>query len=104
MAEPFFRVERLTRRFGGLLAVNDVTFELRRDQIVGLIGPNGAGKTTLLRVITRLLRAEGGKVSLNEERRRSLSVGHGGNRVITWPCQETVPCRPPAIAAHVRAH
>ena len=60
MAEPFFRVERLTRRFGGLLAVNDVGFELRRDQIVGLIGPNGAGKTTLLRLITRVLRADSG--------------------------------------------
>jgi len=56
VAEPFFRVERLTRRFGGLLAVNEVSFELRRDQIVGLIGPNGAGKTTLLRLVTRVLR------------------------------------------------
>ena len=65
MAEPFFRVERLTRRFGGLLAVNDVSFELRRDQIVGLIGPNGAGKTTLLRLITRVLRAGSGKVIFN---------------------------------------
>src|SRR6266850_611716 len=56
MTIPFFRVEHLTRRFGGLLAVNDVSFELRRDQIVGLIGPNGAGKTTLLRLITRPFR------------------------------------------------
>ncbi|HKE10729.1 MAG TPA: ATP-binding cassette domain-containing protein, partial [Myxococcota bacterium] len=58
MAGPFFRVEGLTRRFGGLLAVNAVTFELQRDQIVGLIGPNGAGKTTLLRLITRILRPD----------------------------------------------
>src|SRR5881396_4438909 len=62
MTEAFFRVEHLSRRFGGLLAVNDVTFELRRDQIVGLIGPNGAGKTTLLRLITRVLKPDAGSI------------------------------------------
>src|SRR5436305_13353292 len=62
MGEPFFRVVGITRRFGGLLAVNDVSFELRRDQIVGLIGPNGAGKTTLLRLITKILRPDAGSI------------------------------------------
>jgi len=62
MAEPFFRVERLTKRFGGLTAVNGVGFELRRDEIVGLIGPNGAGKTTLLRLITKILRPDQGRI------------------------------------------
>ena len=38
MPQPFFRVERLTKRFGGLTAVNSVSFELKREQIVGLIG------------------------------------------------------------------
>ena len=62
MADPFFRVEHLTKRFGGLTAVNDVGFELRRDEIVGLIGPNGAGKTTLLRLITKILRPDQGRI------------------------------------------
>src|SRR4029077_8801767 len=48
MASEFFHVEQLTKRFGGLTAVNAVSFELKRDELVGLIGPNGAGKTTLL--------------------------------------------------------
>src|SRR3989449_10549426 len=62
MDDPFFRVEHLTKRFGGLTAVNDVGFELRRDEIVGLIGPNGAGKTTLLRLITKILRPDAGSI------------------------------------------
>jgi branched-chain amino acid transport system ATP-binding protein len=65
MTAPFFRVDKLTKRFGGLIAVNEVSFELRRDQIVGLIGPNGAGKTTLLRLITKILRPDSGSIVLN---------------------------------------
>ena len=65
MTAPFFRIDRLTKRFGGLIAVNEVSFELRRDQIVGLIGPNGAGKTTLLRLITKILRPDSGSIVLN---------------------------------------
>jgi branched-chain amino acid transport system ATP-binding protein len=65
MSSAFFRVEHLTKRFGGLVAVNDVGFEMRRDQIVGLIGPNGAGKTTLLRLITKILRPDAGRIEFN---------------------------------------
>ena len=45
------RAEHLSKRFGGLLAVNDVTFEVPRGQVVSIVGPNGAGKTTLLRTL-----------------------------------------------------
>src|SRR6267143_1807704 len=82
MTGPFFRVERLSRRFGGLLAVNDVSFELRRDQIVGLIGPNGAGKTTLLRLITRVLKPDSGRVIFNGEDITSLRTCDVVNRGI----------------------
>ena len=101
MAEPFFRVERLTRRFGGLLAVNDVTFELRRDQIVGLIGPNGAGKTTLLRLITGVLRADSGRVIFNGEDISSLRVWDVVNRGIACTFQNTRPFRHLPIVANV---
>ena len=101
MPEPFFRVEHLTRRFGGLLAVNDVNFELRRDQIVGLIGPNGAGKTTLLRLITRVLRADRGRVIFNGEDISSLRVWDVVNRGIACTFQNTRPFRHLPIVANV---
>jgi len=61
---PFFEVENLTKRFGGLTAVNRVSFQISRDEIVGLIGPNGAGKTTLLRLITGILKPDSGRIRL----------------------------------------
>jgi branched-chain amino acid transport system ATP-binding protein len=65
MTAPFFSVEKLTKRFGGLTAVNEVGFSIGRDEIVGLIGPNCAGKTTLLRLITKILRPDSGRIVFN---------------------------------------
>ena len=62
MTPNFFEVEQLTKRFGGLTAVNGVSLHIGRDEIVGLIGPNGAGKTTLLRLITSILKPDSGRV------------------------------------------
>ena len=55
-------VENLTRRFGGVVALDDVSLSLTEKEITGLIGPNGAGKTTLFNVITRLYRPQAGSV------------------------------------------
>jgi branched-chain amino acid transport system ATP-binding protein len=55
-------VRGLTKAFGGVRAVDNVSFTLGRGEIVGLIGPNGAGKTTLVNVITGVLRATSGSV------------------------------------------
>ena len=63
----FFEVENLTKRFGGLVAVNDVSFAIERDEMVGLIGPNGSGKTTLVRCIMGILRPESGHVRFKGE-------------------------------------
>src|SRR3954467_7621218 len=101
MTGPFFRIERVTRRFGGLLAVNDVSFELRRDEIVGLIGPNGAGKTTLLRLITRVLRPDSGRGIFNGEDITSLRGSEVGNRGIACTFQNTRPFRHLPIVANV---
>jgi len=62
MTQSFLQIKGLTKNFGGLRAVNDVTFSMDRDQVLGLIGPNGAGKTTLLRLITGILKPDDGSV------------------------------------------
>jgi len=56
------KVEHLTRRFGGLTAVDDVTFDVHAGDILGLIGPNGAGKTTLFNLLMGLTRPDRGRV------------------------------------------
>ena len=52
----------LTKRFGGLLAVNGCNFEVAAGSVVGLIGPNGSGKSTVFNLITNLLHADSGSV------------------------------------------
>ena len=55
-------IQQVTRRFGGLVAVNNVSFEVQENEIFGVIGPNGAGKTTLFNTITGLVLPTSGKV------------------------------------------
>jgi branched-chain amino acid transport system permease protein len=59
---PLLSVEGVARQFGGLLAVNDVSFELKAGEILGLIGPNGAGKSTMFNLITGVLRPDRGRI------------------------------------------
>jgi branched-chain amino acid transport system ATP-binding protein len=61
-AVALLEVQGLTKRFGGLTALSEVTFTIFKGVVYGLIGPNGAGKTTLFNVITRLYRQEEGTV------------------------------------------
>ena len=62
--EVLLRVEHLTMRFGGLVAVDDVSFDVRRDEITALIGPNGAGKTTVFNCITGFYKPTVGRLTL----------------------------------------
>ncbi len=59
------KVESLTRKFGGLLAVNDIDMEVAAGSIVGVVGPNGAGKTTLFNLISGQLKPTSGRILLD---------------------------------------
>jgi branched-chain amino acid transport system ATP-binding protein len=63
MSTALLQIESLSRRFGGLKAVNEVSFSLEPGEIVGLIGSNGAGKTTLVNLVTGHLKPSAGRVS-----------------------------------------
>jgi len=60
-------LEHVTRRFGGVVALDDVSFSVEQGEIAGLIGPNGAGKTTAFNVITRLYKPDNGAVTFDGE-------------------------------------
>ena len=65
-AVSVLRAEHVTKMFGGLVAVNDVSFDIPQHSIVSLIGPNGAGKTTLFNMLTGLYRPTQGRILLGE--------------------------------------
>ena len=68
MTKRFLAVERVTRRFAGLVAVDGVSFSMDRGDILSLIGPNGAGKTTLFNLITGQLKPSEGTIVFRNER------------------------------------
>jgi branched-chain amino acid transport system permease protein len=72
--EPLLQGERASKRFGGLVAVRELSFEMASGEILGLIGPNGAGKSTLFNLITGVLRADGGKIVFQGARLDPLSA------------------------------
>jgi branched-chain amino acid transport system ATP-binding protein len=67
VSNALLSVEHVTMRFGGLVAVEEVTFEAQRRQITGVIGPNGAGKTTLFNCITGFYKPTVGRITLRHE-------------------------------------
>jgi len=67
-------VKDLSRSFGSLMAVNNLSFEVRRGEILGIIGPNGSGKTTVFNLLTGLLKADNGSIILDGKDITSLSA------------------------------
>jgi neutral amino acid transport system ATP-binding protein len=73
MTEPVLVVEGISRRFGGVLAVDSASFTVREGSITGLIGPNGAGKTTVFNIISGFLRADAGTLTFGGRRLDKLA-------------------------------
>jgi len=67
------KVDRVTKQFGGVVAIKDVSFHVKPMEIFGLIGPNGAGKTTLFNIITGVIKPTSGKVYFKDEDITALS-------------------------------
>ncbi len=82
------RGEKLVKRFGGLVAVDNVDFEVREGEIFGLIGPNGAGKTTLFNLITGVMEPTGGKIYIKDSEVTGLPPYEISNRGISRTFQE----------------
>jgi branched-chain amino acid transport system ATP-binding protein len=82
-ADPVLSTRGLTKRFGGIVAVDDVDIDLFPDQILGLIGPNGAGKTTIFDLLSGLIPTDGGRIDFRgvditgwpADRRAMLGLG-----------------------------
>jgi len=69
---PVIEVRGLTKRFGEVLAVDQMSFEVEAGSVVGFLGPNGAGKTTTLRMLLGLIRPDAGTATINGRAYRDL--------------------------------
>lgn len=101
MSQPFLEVHQLSKNFGGLAAINKVSFQMTREEIVGLIGPNGAGKTTLLRLITGILKPDAGVIKFKSKNITGLPTWEIVNQGIVGTFQTTRPFRRLPIIANV---
>ncbi|WP_159716949.1 ABC transporter ATP-binding protein [Geminicoccus flavidas] len=79
---PLLTVEHLTMRFGGLVAVDDVSFTAEQSQITSIIGPNGAGKTTMFNCLTGFYQPTTGQLTLAGERGDFLLERLDGHRIV----------------------
>jgi branched-chain amino acid transport system ATP-binding protein len=101
MSQPFLEISGVTKSFGGLKAVDDVSFRMNRDEIIGLIGPNGAGKTTLQRLITGILKADSGTIQFKGQPITGMKAWDIVNLGIAGTFQNMRPFRRLPIIANV---
>src|SRR3990170_5991758 len=64
MSDTVVRIENLRKQYGPITALDDISLEVERGKIFGLLGPNGAGKTTTVKILTTLVRPDGGKAEV----------------------------------------
>ena len=107
--QPILSVAGATRRFGGLVAVDKVSFELKAGEILGLIGPNGAGKTTMFNLITGALPLNQGKISFlgqDISRRAQRQIARAGiaRTFQHVKLRKTMTLLDTVLLGHLRAH
>lgn len=101
MAEPLLEVKNLSKSFGGLKAVNDVSFRMEQKEMIGLIGPNGAGKSTLLRLLTGILKPDSGSVKFKGKELVGMKTWDIVNLGVSTTFQNMRPFRRLPIIANV---
>jgi len=101
MNQPFLELEGLFKGFGGLRAIDNVSFSMSGTEMVGLIGPNGAGKTTLVRLITGILRPDSGSIRFKGKNLIGLKTWDIINLGIACTFQNMRPFRRLPIIANV---
>jgi len=72
---PFFNVDKLSISFGGLKALQDISFDVNKGEIFAIIGPNGAGKTTLFNCINGIYKPDSGSVFFKEKKNTRQKAG-----------------------------
>jgi ABC-2 type transport system ATP-binding protein len=86
-----FQVRNLTKRYGRLTALSDVSFGVRAGEVLGLIGPNGSGKTTLFECLSGVLPLDAGSLSIDgrplSDRERSSTLFYLPDSIVPWPSQ-----------------
>jgi branched-chain amino acid transport system ATP-binding protein len=101
MAAALLEIKNLSKRFGGLMAVRNVNFEVRPDEMVALIGPNGAGKSTILRLITAILKPTSGVIKFKGEDITNKGTAEIINSGIALTFQVVKPFRHLPVIANV---
>ena len=86
---PILQVKGVTKRFGGLTAVNDISFDVEEGEILSVIGPNGAGKSTLFKLISSFLRTTSGEVIFKGDRISNLAPYKVARMGVVRTFQET---------------
>ncbi|MFJ2992850.1 ABC transporter ATP-binding protein [Pandoraea sp. NPDC087047] len=100
-ATDLLHIREIGVRFGGLVAVDGVSFDVRSGELVGLLGPNGAGKTTLLRLISGVVAPTTGEIHFRQERLNRLNSAARARRGIAMSHQIVRPFRNMTILENV---
>jgi branched-chain amino acid transport system ATP-binding protein len=100
-SKPLLRVEGVGVRFGGLVALDDVSFDVHEGDMLGLIGPNGAGKTTMMRSIIGVVQPTSGTVSLDGQSLNGMPIHKRVQRGLSLSQQLVKPLRDISIADNV---
>jgi len=89
MTKPILQVNNLTKKFGSLVAINNVSFEVYEGEILSVIGPNGAGKSTMFKLISSFLKPSSGAVLFNREQISGLKPHITARKGVIRTFQET---------------